>query len=64
MLAFLPYAWEAIIVDRLDEIKIEIEKLRKMLENLLEDDNNFNSVKILNLSRALDKLILKYFESK
>lgn len=60
---FLPYL-EVIIIDSLEEIKIEIENLRKKLGHLLEHTDNFNSVKILEISRDLDKLILKYFKIK
>lgn len=53
-----------IIVDSLPEIKTEIEKLRKNLDKLMEEADNYNSSKILELSRDLDKLILKYFRIK
>jgi hypothetical protein len=53
-----------ITVDSLEEIKVEIENLRKKLGHILEHSDNFNSVKILEISRDLDKLILKYFQIK
>jgi hypothetical protein len=56
--------WEVITVDSLEQIKVEIENLRKKLGHILEHSDNFNSVKILEISRDLDKLILKYFQIK
>jgi uncharacterized protein YjaG (DUF416 family) len=56
--------WEVITVDSLEEIKVEIENVRKKLGQLLEHSDNFNTVKILEISRDLDKLILKYFQIK
>ena len=47
-------------MNSLKEIKIEIEFLKKKLGLLLEHTDNFNSVKVLEISRALDNLILEY----
>lgn len=51
-------------VEDLEEVKEEIEKVRKKLEILLSDTSNYSSGQILEISKDLDKLIVKYFKTK
>lgn len=41
----------------------KIEKLRRMLNNTVEDDKNLTSNKILELSKKLDIAIVEYYKA-
>ncbi|NLW24670.1 MAG: aspartyl-phosphate phosphatase Spo0E family protein [Clostridia bacterium] len=45
------------------EIEIQIEELRKQLNNMVDNINHFNSDKVLEVSRKLDKVIFEYMMS-
>ncbi len=47
-----------------NNIKHQINTLRKVLDQLMADEGNTNREKLLEISRELDELINQYYRSK